>query len=95
MLEQQIQIRLQNIPPFGSGLILKDDPDWPADKIESAMNGGKETTCMLKRKIPVYIGYFTCWVQEDGEIHFYPDVYGRDESLDKLLYSSDALTMKD
>ena len=27
MLEQQIQIRLQNIPPFGSGLILKDDPD--------------------------------------------------------------------
>jgi hypothetical protein len=27
MLEQQIQIRLENIPPFGSGLILKDDPD--------------------------------------------------------------------
>jgi len=27
MLEQQIEIRLKNIPPFGSGLIIKDDPD--------------------------------------------------------------------
>ncbi len=75
--------------------ILKDDPDWPVDKIDKAMSGEKETTCMLKRKIPVYIGYFTCWVQDDGEINFYPDVYGRDESLDKLLYSSDPVSMKD
>lgn len=74
--------------------ILKDDPDWPADKIESAMNGGKETTCMLKRKIPVYIGYFTCWVQDNGEVNFFPDVYDRDQSLDKLIYN-DAITMKD
>ncbi|MNV99318.1 hypothetical protein D3C71_1946640 [compost metagenome] len=56
------------------------------------MSGEKETTCMLKNKIPVYIGYFTAWVQENGEVHFYADVYGRDESLDKLLYS-DAVTM--
>ncbi|MDP5198697.1 murein L,D-transpeptidase [Flavobacterium sp. DG2-3] len=74
--------------------ILKDDPDWPVDKIEKAMSGEKETTCMLKRKIPVYIGYFTAWVQDNGEINFFPDVYSRDESLDKLLYS-DAVTMKD
>lgn len=51
--------------------ILKDDPDWPVDKIESAMSGEKETTCMLKHKIPVYIGYFTCWVQDNGEINFF------------------------
>ncbi|MFD1603532.1 L,D-transpeptidase family protein [Flavobacterium artemisiae] len=36
--------------------ILKDDPDWPVDKIDKAMSGEKETTCMLKNKIPVYIG---------------------------------------
>lgn len=72
--------------------ILKDDPDWPADKIDKAMSGEKETTCMLKNKIPVYIGYFTAWVQDNGEVNFFPDVYDRDESLDKLLYS-DAVTM--
>ncbi|RZJ51854.1 MAG: L,D-transpeptidase [Flavobacterium sp.] len=73
--------------------ILKDDPEWPVDKIDNAMNGEKETTCMLKKKIPIYIGYFTAWVNDEGEISFFPDVYGRDESLDKLLYS-DAVTMK-
>jgi murein L,D-transpeptidase YcbB/YkuD len=67
--------------------ILKDDPDWPVDKIESAMSGEKETTCKLKNKIPIYIGYFTAWVSDDGEIGFYPDVYDRDPQLDKLLYS--------
>ncbi|PWB22065.1 murein L,D-transpeptidase [Flavobacterium sp. HTF] len=73
--------------------ILKDDPDWPVDKIDTAMNGGKETTCMLKKKVPIYIGYFTSWVNDNGEISFFPDVYGRDENLDKLLYS-DAVTLK-
>jgi len=73
--------------------ILKDDPDWPADKIDQAMSGEKETTCMLKTKIPIYIGYFTAWVNEDGEIGFYPDVYDRDKRLDKLLYS-DSVVLK-
>ena len=67
--------------------ILKDDPDWPVDKIDQAMSGEKETTCKLKTKIPIYIGYFTAWVSDDGEIGFYPDVYDRDPQLDKLLYS--------
>lgn len=67
--------------------ILKDDPDWPVDKIDKAMSGEKETPCKLKNKIPIYIGYFTAWVNEDGEIGFYPDVYDRDQKLDKLLYS--------
>jgi len=73
--------------------ILKDNPDWPADKIDQAMSGEKETTCMLKNKIPIYIGYFTAWVSENGDIGFYPDVYDRDPQLDKLLYS-DAVVSK-
>ena len=61
-------------------MILKDDPDWPAEKIDSAMNGEKETTCILKNKIPIYIGYFTAWVEDTGEISFFPDVYEKDKS---------------
>ncbi|MEP7095062.1 MAG: L,D-transpeptidase family protein, partial [Flavobacterium sp.] len=66
-------------------VILKDDPDWPAEKINEAMNGEKETTCILKNKIPIYIGYFTAWVSEDtGEISFFPDVYEKDKQANKL-----------
>jgi murein L,D-transpeptidase YcbB/YkuD len=40
---------------------------------------------VLKRKIPVYIGYLTAWVDKEGEINFYPDIYDRDARLEQLL----------
>jgi len=52
------------------------------------MNAGKESTCILKNKIPVYIGYFTAWVNDQGAINFYEDIYKRDENLFKLLTDS-------
>lgn len=67
--------------------ILKDDPNWTPEKIEEAMNSGKETWYSLKNKIPVYIGYFTAWVDNDGTIHFYNDIYKRDELLANLLFN--------
>jgi murein L,D-transpeptidase YcbB/YkuD len=39
-----------------------------------------------QNKIPVYIGYFTAWVDADGVVHFYEDVYKRDEALASLLF---------
>jgi L,D-transpeptidase YcbB len=70
-------------------LILKDNPDWPVERINAAMNGGVETTCFLKNKIPVYIGYFTTWVDDSGMINFYRDVYQRDNRLAELLFMDD------
>ena len=32
--------------------------------------------------MPVYLLYFTAWVQEDGTVRFHHDVYERDEALD-------------
>ncbi|MES2240189.1 MAG: L,D-transpeptidase family protein [Bacteroidota bacterium] len=66
--------------------ILKDDPDWTPEKIDEAMNGGKETWYTLKNRIPVYIGYFTAWVDNDGTLHFYNDIYKRDELLASMLF---------
>ena len=70
-------------------LILKNDPDWPIDRIYEAMSGGKETVCILKNKIPIHIGYFTAWVNDSGEINFYTDIYSRDDRLFELLFSDD------
>ena len=65
--------------------ILEDDPDWTPSKIDAAMHSGVEKSCRLKNKIPVYIGYFTAWVDLQGEINFYEDIYKRDERLLQLL----------
>jgi murein L,D-transpeptidase YcbB/YkuD len=66
--------------------ILKEDPIWTPEKIEEAMNKDKEVWHTLKNKIPVFIGYFTAWVDADGVIHFYDDVYRRDGQLATLLF---------
>ena len=66
--------------------ILKDDPGWTPAKIDAAMHSGKENTYVLKTKIPVYIGYLTAWVDPEGVINFYDDIYQRDESLAALLF---------
>jgi murein L,D-transpeptidase YcbB/YkuD len=70
-------------------LILKDDPNWPIDRINNAMKGVKETTCVLNHKIPIHIGYFTAWVNDSGEICYYSDIYLRDDHLMELLFSDD------
>lgn len=70
-------------------LILKDDPDWPIERINEAMKGEKETVCILKKKIPIHIGYFTAWVSDSGEISFYNDIYLRDDRLAELLFADD------
>lgn len=70
-------------------LILRDNPDWPPEKINKTMNGGKETTYVLKNKIPIHIGYFTAWVNDADEINFYFDIYHKDDSLSELLFYDD------
>jgi len=77
-------IRVQK-PKELAQLILQDDPNWNPEKIDAAMNSGKEKWYTLKNKIPVYIGYFTAWVDDDGLVNFHKDIYGRDNALANLL----------
>ncbi|MFZ4521037.1 MAG: L,D-transpeptidase family protein [Bacteroidales bacterium] len=67
--------------------ILENDPNWSPAKIDAAMHAGKESSYPLKSKIPVYIGYLTAWVDLQGAIHFYDDIYNRDGRLAELLYA--------
>ncbi len=67
--------------------IMEENKDWTPEKVDSAMNAGKEHIYDLKNEIPVYIGYFTAWVDEEGETNFYEDIYKRDNKLAKLLFN--------
>lgn len=66
--------------------ITANDGNWTAQKVDAAMNAGSENIYRLKNKIPVYIGYFTAWADENGNTAFYEDIYNRDERLAELLY---------
>ncbi|MGQ3086702.1 L,D-transpeptidase family protein [Flavobacterium sp.] len=68
--------------------ITKDQSNWSASKVDAAMNGTKETYFNLKRKIPVYITYFTALADENGNIAFFDDIYERDGRLSQFLYAA-------
>lgn len=65
--------------------ILKQMPEWTPEKIDAAMHRGKEQTVTLKKLIPVYIGYFTAFINKDGQLHFRKDIYNRDGRLLQML----------
>ena len=44
-------------------------------------SGPDNVTVTLARPIPVFIVYATALAYEDGEVHFYDDLYGYDASL--------------
>jgi murein L,D-transpeptidase YcbB/YkuD len=75
--------------------LLRNDPAWPKEKIWEGMNSGKEQFITLKPTIPVYIVYFTAFVDQDGKLNFRDDVYKRDEKLAGMLFSATKPAKKD
>lgn len=65
--------------------LLRNDPSWNKQKIVAAMNSGKEQYVTLKQTVPVFIAYFTAWVDREGRLNFRDDVYGRDKRLADMM----------
>lgn len=61
---------------------LIDDPTaWYTTDLAMALAEGRTRTVPLKHPVPVYLLYFTAFVDPDGTVHFRPDVYGRDQIM--------------
>ena len=79
----------KDVRAFSHGCIRLEKPDelaqwvlgWPADKVEQAMRDGPDNTAVkLPQKIPVYITYFTTYIN-NGQLNFGNDLYNRDDKL--------------
>ncbi|HJU45222.1 MAG TPA: L,D-transpeptidase family protein [Chitinophagaceae bacterium] len=66
--------------------ILRNDSAWTKERITKAMHSRKEQFVRLSQTIPVFIGYFTVWVDRDGKLNFRDDVYGHDRKMSELLF---------
>lgn len=68
--------------------LLRNDPAWNDAKITRAMNSRKEQYVTLKEPVPVFIGYFTAWVDRDGKLNFRDDIYGHDKKMEEHLFAA-------
>jgi L,D-transpeptidase YcbB len=72
-------------PKALAAYLLRDDREWPEDRIEQAMQAGDERTVQLRKPVPVYLGYWTARVAPDGSLQFRNDIYGIDRRQSALL----------
>ncbi len=80
-------IRLSN-PKKIAEFLLRNDPSWTEDKIDSCMHLPTEdwVTLPADQQVPVFIVYFTAWVDSQDKLNFRNDIYGHDKALaDKLF----------
>ena len=60
---------------------------WDMSKIQSTIAGGVEKQVKLKQVLPVYLVYFTAWVDDSGNVHFRDDIYGHDRTLAQQYFN--------
>src|SRR5690606_31179442 len=61
--------------------IIRNQPEWNEEEINSAMHAGEEKWVGLKSPLQVFITYFTAWVDENDLLHFRDDGYGHDKKM--------------
>jgi L,D-transpeptidase YcbB len=68
--------------------LLRNDPEWNKEKIILAMNQTQEKVVRLKKAIPVFIIYYTAWVDNNGNLNFRDDVYEHDKAELRKMFTS-------
>jgi murein L,D-transpeptidase YcbB/YkuD len=69
-----------------AGYLLADQSQWTSTKIDRAMNSKTEVWVNMKQPVPVFITYFTSWVDKDGLLNFREDLYGHDRAMAKQMF---------
>lgn len=66
-------------------LLLADSPEWPPEKIHTAMQQNRGQTASLKTPVEVLLLYLTSWTGGNGRVQFRKDIYMWDELIVKAL----------
>jgi murein L,D-transpeptidase YcbB/YkuD len=67
--------------------LLRNKQGWDLTRIEETIAAGQEQYVSLPKHLPVYLVYFTAWVDKDGNVNFRDDIYGHDKSLAREYFN--------
>lgn len=67
--------------------LLADQPEWTAEKIQEYRQHKSPERVYLTEKVPVYILYFTAFVDENGILNFREDIYNHDQELTNKFFA--------
>jgi L,D-transpeptidase YcbB len=74
-------LRVKN-PMELARMVLKEDKGWDAEKVaELDKSGPMNNEIAIDKRIPIHLVYFTQWVDGDGKLKRYADVYGHEKRV--------------
>jgi len=76
-------VRVSN--PFELAELILGPQGWDTKKITATLDSAETTTVYLPEPLPVLLLYWTAEIGPSGDIHFYSDVYERDQRIIKSL----------
>ncbi|HTN36840.1 MAG TPA: L,D-transpeptidase family protein [Arachidicoccus sp.] len=81
-------VRLSEPEKMANWLLRNDTTHYPPSMVDSLMNKNiKEKWVSLDKTVPVYLVYFTTWVDTDGRLNIRKDIYGHDAKIAEKLFS--------
>ena len=80
-------IRVEN-PKKLAMYLLKNQPVWNEQKVDEVLETDTQTGIKVKPSIPVYIAYFTAWVDVNGQLNFRHDLYDLDSKLSREVFGN-------
>lgn len=82
-------IRLEK-PQQLARVLLKGDARWPDTRLETLLARQKTRHFRLPQRLPLYLSYWTAWLDRDGQVHFRKDIYQQDRAdYQRLLAPTD------
>lgn len=74
-------IRLEQPIALAKQVLQGAEEEWDENAIHAQIATGETRTVRLREAIPVYLLYWTVWVDDTGTAHFLNDIYGRDQRM--------------
>jgi L,D-transpeptidase YcbB len=69
-------VRVENPREFAQVLL-----DLDRETVDAEIDSGESKSVKVTKKTNVHLAYFTAWPDENGNIQYYSDAYGRDATL--------------
>lgn len=66
-------------------LVLEGTPEWSPERMQAAVDSGKTVRVSLPERVPMYLFYWTSFVDSQGGVYFWDDIYGWDKRLTAAL----------
>ncbi len=79
-------IRVEN-PKKLALYLLRNNNIWNQKRLDKTLKTNREIEIKIEPRIPVYIVYFTAWVDVNGNLNFRNDIYNLDNELAKEIFA--------